>query len=358
VVRRLTMHRRVRARSSAPLIANVRLVASWSRKKGNRIKAVISFVLGLAFVAFVGSSRHVRAVELVDPTPKEKTYCQSLADDRVRKLCLQAYSVRELKFPDEAQELGSSTNASRMAIFKPKGNGSFPALLLLHTCAAVDFDPQQMRYWASRAIEEGYVVFIVDSWSQRDIPGGTCFTRPPGFAPLPVRTRDAYEALQHLRKFDFVDASRVAAMGFSMGGRVAHLLASKDVAARFSRGGLRFTATVSVYGQCFNRELGGISFLLPDSDMPLLSLLGELDEDGDPRECVPRLQALKDKDAPVEWHVFPKTSHAWDQPKFGFPRRVRQVGASSEVLFAYDPRVADESRDRAFEFLARHLKRK
>ena len=56
--------------------------------------------------------------------------------------------------------------------------------------AAVDFDPRQMPYWAHRALEEDYVVFIVDSWSQRGIPDGVCFKVVPGFAPMPVRTRD------------------------------------------------------------------------------------------------------------------------------------------------------------------------
>lgn len=277
--------------------------------------------------------------------------------ERGRKLCLRAYSVRGLKFPDEAEELGFFTNAARMAIFKPKGDGPFPALLLLHTCGAVDVDPQHMRYWVSQALKEGYVAFVVDSWKQRGISEGTCFGISPGFAPIPVRVRDAYEALRHLGKFSFVDTSRVAAIGFSHGGRVAYLLGSKDIAERHSPGKQRFVATLAVYGQCFNREFGQ-NFVRADIDMPLLSLLGELDEDGDPRECVPRLQALREKGAPVEWHVFPKTGHAWDQPTFRVARRVSQLGASGGVLFAYDSKVADESRTRAFEFLARHLKRK
>lgn len=322
------------------------------------MKPAISFLLGLAFVAFVGPSGHVHAVEPVDPTPEEKARCEGMSAERSRKLCLRAYSVRGLKFPDEAQELGFFTNAARMAIFKPKGNGLFPALLLLHTCGAVDVDPQHMRYWVSRALEEGYVAFVVDSWKQRGISQGTCFGIPPGFAPIPVRVRDAYEALRHLGKFSFVDLSRVAAMGFSHGGRVAHLLASKEFAAAYSVGKQRFAATVAVYGQCFSRG-SGATYVWPDSDAPLLSLLGELDEDGDPRECLPRLQKLKEKGIPVEWHVFPNTGHAWDQARFSPPRRVHQIGSSSDgVLFAYDAKIADESRDRAFEFVARHLKRK
>lgn len=322
------------------------------------MRSVISFLLVLGFVSSFGFSQNADAVEFVEPTLEQKAHCEALADERSRQLCLGGYSVRGLKFPDEAEELGFFTNASRMAIFKPKGNGPFPALLLLHSCAAVDFDPQHMRYWVSRALEEGYVAFVVDSWGQRGI-SELCKTSPPGFVPihLQVRARDAYEALRHLGKFDFVDTSRVAAMGFSNGGRVTYLLGSKEVSERFSPGKQRFVATVAVYGQCFNREFKR-NFVLPDIDVPLLSLLGELDEDGDPRDCLPRLQALKEKGAPVEWHVFPNTGHAWDSPKFSPPRRFGYIGNTSGVLFAYDAKVADESRERAFEFLARHLKRK
>ena len=320
------------------------------------MKLAAPFLSALALVAFSGPSRLAHAFELVDPTPEEKAYCATLADERVRKICLQSYSVVGLKLPDKAEEWSDSANASRMGIFKPKGNGPFPALLLLHSCARVDFDTYQLRYWASRAVAEGYVVFVVDSWGQRGIPDGICFKMYPGLNPMAVRVRDAYEALWHLGKFPFVDTSRVGAMGFSNGGRAAYFLGSKDAAARFSRGKQGFAAIVAVYGQCFNREFK-VEFLLPDIDVPLLSLLGGQDEDGDPRDCLPRLQALKDKGAPVEWHVFPNAGHAWDSPKFSTPQRFGFVGNRSGVLFAYDVKVTEESRSRAFEFLARYLKR-
>ncbi len=326
--------------------------------KGFRAIPAAPFLLVLAFVAMVDHSRNVHAVEYLDLTPEQRAHCETAAEQRIRQSCLGAYSVKGLTFPAQAQELGFFSNAAQMAIFKPKGDGPFPALLLLHTCAAADFDPQQMRFWTSRALENGYVVFVVDSWGQRGI-SQICRSSPPGFQPIHmgVRTRDAYEALWHLSKFDFVDSSRVAAAGFSNGGRVSYLLGSSGMAQIFAPGKRRFAATVAVYGQCFNREYDR-TFLRSDVDRPLLSLLGELDEDGDPKECVPRLQDLKDKGVSVEWHVFPETGHGWDQPSIRVPRRVVQVGNTGGVLFAYDPKVAEESRNRVFEFLARQLKPK
>ncbi len=326
--------------------------------QGFRAIPAAPFLLVLAFVAMVGHSRNVHAVEYLDLTPEQRAHCETAAGPRIRQNCLGAYSVKGLTFPAQAQELGFFSNAAQMAIFKPKGDGPFPAILLLHSCAAVDFDPQQMRFWASRALENGYVVFVVDSWGQRGI-SQICTSSPPGFGPIHmgVRARDAYDALEHLGKFAFVDSSRVATVGFSNGGRVSYRLGSRRVAEMFSIRNQRFTATVAVYGQCFNREFGA-TFLLPDVDRPLLSLLGELDEDGDPRDCLPRLEELKGKGVPVEWHVFPDTGHAWDSPKFRVPVRFGFIGNTSGVLFAYDPKVAEESRNRVFEFLARQLKQK
>ncbi len=326
--------------------------------KGFRAIPAAPFLLVLAFVAMVDHSRNVHAVEYLDLTPEQRAHCETAAEQRIRQRCLGAYSVKGLTFPAQAQELGFFSNAAQMAIFKPKGDGPFPAILLLHSCAAVDADPQQMRFWANRALENGYVVFVVDSWGQRGI-SQICRSSPPGFGPIHmgVRTRDAYEALWHLSKFDFVDSSRVATVGFSNGGQVSYRLGSRSVAEMFSIRNQRFTATVAVYAQCFKREFGN-TLLLPDVDRPLLSLLGALDEDGDPKECVPRLQDLKDKGVSVEWHVFPETGHAWDSPNFRVPKRVVQVGVTGSTLFAYDPKVAEESRNRVFEFLARQLKPK
>ena len=169
------------------------------------------------------------------------------------------------------------------------------------------------------------------------------------------RDADSDEALAHLGKFDFVDVARVATIGFSNGGRVSYLLGSDSVAQMYAVNGRRFVATVAVYGQCFNRELG-LTFLRPDVSRPLLALLGELDEDGNPEDCVPRLQELKSRGTDVTWHVFPKTGHAWDQQAFRVPQRNAQIGNTAGVLSAYDPRVAEESRDRVFSYLAPRMK--
>ncbi len=321
------------------------------------IDAMKRFLNGLTFTAvgLVGLISPAAAVEWGSPTLEQAARCDKQPDLKDQNDCRWAYSVKGLKFPDEAEEPGFFTNTARMGIFKPRGSGLFPALILLHTCAAVDFDPQHMPYWVSQALKAGYAAFVVDSWSQRRT-SELCQSSPTGFLPIhiAVRTRDAYDALEHLAKFDFIDKSRAAAIGFSNGGRVSYQLIRKPVREMYSPSGGRFAAAIAVYGKCL-LESRGFVYLDQDVDQPLLALLGELDRDGDPKVCLPRLETLRAKGAPVEWHVFPKTGHAWDQPKNSMPRTISYLGNPDGVLFAYDGHVTESTRDKVFEFLARHL---
>lgn len=363
-LQRTVIRHRVRAASALFHCAHA---ARWTAQRaaaepgrwasGDPIDAVRTCLIGLAIAALAlgGVISPAAAVEWGNPTPEQAARCEKQSNPKDQNDCSWAYSVKGLKFPDEAEEPGFFTNTARMGIFRPSGSGPFPALILLHTCAAVDFDPRHMPYWVSQALKAGYAAFVVDSWSQRGI-SEHCRSSPTGFLPIhiAVRTRDAYDALEHLAGFDFIDKSRIAAIGFSNGGRVSYQLARKAVREMYSRSALRYAATIAVYGRCYIPQRG-ITFLQEDVDSPVLSLLGELDEDGDPKECVPRLQALSAKGVAVEWHVFPKTGHAWDQPRNSPPRTVSYLGNPDGVLFAYDSQVTEATREKVFEFLARHL---
>lgn len=317
---------------------------------------IAAFLLSLAVLsaAFPDGVRLAHALDIVQPTPEQERHCGLEAEERHRKNCLAGYAVARLKFPDGVEELGFFSSVSGMGIYKPAGDGPFPALLVLHTCGRLEH--AHLAYWVEQALASGYVAFVVDSWEQRGLSAGICTMTPRrDFNPVVMRVRDAYDALGHLGKFAFVDGKRVAAIGFSHGGRVAYLLASKTFARMFQTGDRRFAAAVAIYGECYGKK-SKRNRIYPDIDVPLLALLGEKDADGDPAECVPRLEALKDKGAPVSWHVYPGMGHAWDNPRFSPPRRVSYTG-HDDVLFGYDPAVRDDTRDKAFAFLARGLKR-
>jgi dienelactone hydrolase len=272
--------------------------------------------------------------------------CETLPAARVQA-CKRIYAVPALRFPSEVQ-VGAPVKLE-MSIHRPPGPGPFPTLILLHTCAPLAQNPQVRRY-AEAGLRAGYAVFLLDSFGQRGL-GDNCYGGPIG--PIqPLRARDAAEALLHLKQFDWVDMHRVAAIGFSQGARVMYWLA-RDETVPFYTGGLRFAALVSMYGECYNR-VGKADYVHDRSNVPLLALLGDLDEDGDPRECVPRLARATAAGAPFEWHVFHNAAHSWDNENFVPGHRNQYKGApSGSVLQAYDAGVAAQAEKMTFEFLQR-----
>jgi dienelactone hydrolase len=284
---------------------------------------------------------------------EQQARCAAVAEPSFREACEQAYSTPVLQMPGRAEE-GSASRSGSMAIFKPAGNGPFPALVIMHTCDNIDAD--QTRYWVRAALERGQVAFVLDSFTQRGAQRGTCnqTSADYSFPIYPTRARDGYDALRHLATLRFVDRSRISAIGFSQGGRIAYMMQGERYARMFSDPGLRFRALVSVYGRC-RSPLGNKRWWVQDDGAtPLLSLLGGKDADGDAAECLPRFEALKRAGRPIDWHVYPNAAHSWDYAQFVPARQVPLWGVSSSyVRMEYDPRVTDDSRDRTFAFISR-----
>ncbi|MEK7245006.1 MAG: hypothetical protein AAB223_03205, partial [Pseudomonadota bacterium] len=84
-----------------------------------------------------GAASEPRAVEFVTPTPEQEARCNAIPDAGRKNFCARGYAVAGLKFPDAPEELGFFASVEKMAIYKPEGNGPFPALVLLHTCGPI-----------------------------------------------------------------------------------------------------------------------------------------------------------------------------------------------------------------------------
>jgi dienelactone hydrolase len=293
------------------------------------------------------------AAEAAPLTADQQARCAVVPEESFRQACEQAYSTAALQMPAAAEE-GTTSRSGSMAIFKPAGNGPFPALVIMHTCDTIDAD--QTRYWVRAALERGLVAFVLDSFTQRGAHRGTCnqTSADYSFPIYPTRTRDGYDALRHLAAFRFVNRSRISAIGFSQGGRIAYMMQGERYARMFSEPGLRFRALVSVYGRC-RSPLGNKRWWVQDDGAtPLLSLLGGKDADGDAAECLPRFETLRRAGRPIDWHVYPNAAHSWDYAQFVPARQVPLWGvAGGYVRMEYDPRVTDDSGDRAFAFIAR-----
>ena len=315
------------------------------------------FACLFGFLAMLSKPPMTHAAGLVEPTLEQQAHCARIPSEQGRRPCLDGYRVPPLTLPADVSE-GKLDSATRMGIAKPPGPGPFPAIILMHTCAALSLD-SQMPFWVSSALQRGYVVFVLDSFSQRGISNDNgCH---PGSGPIPwqmlygIRARDAYAAADRLATFSFVDRTRIAAMGFSQGGRVAYMLSGDGSRQAFSAGAA-IAATVAVYGQCYSPTLK-VSFVPAAPAIPILSLLGAEDTDGYLKACVPLFERARASGALVEWTIFHGVGHNWDNPRnipgrhFPFPD-----SPDGTLYVEYDSTTTLRSREIAFEFLARNMR--
>jgi dienelactone hydrolase len=249
-------------------------------------------------------------------------------DASLRKLLRDSPAVRFVQEP-VAEEPGSFTTVSNVT-FKPKGDGPFPAVVLVHTCGGVQ--DAHMREHARELLALGYVVLLQDSFGPRG--RRNCGENNASALSMLVGVNDAYAALAHLQSYSFVDREHIYLAGYSWGAGVAQMLPGAALAGVLEARG-RFRATVANYNGCIGTRGPWIS---PATDRPVLLLLGAKDTETSPSSCFPLLEELKAKGLPVSWHVYPEATHGWDKTGLG------------RLGYRYDLEISRDATRRMTEF--------
>lgn len=236
-------------------------------------------------------------------------------------------------------------------LYAPEGPGPYPAVVLSHTCATLR---QNVFEWAQRFLAIGYVVLVVDHLGPRRVE-----TNCANFSvSVTEYAQDDLAAMRHLRTLPFVDGKRIAQMGLSYGAMAGLREASAGFRAKHL-GGERFAAIISAYPWC--NQQGGPRYMehqwnfYDDTDIPLLVLLGADDDDADPRSCIDKAKQNAAKGMPVEFVVFPGTTHAFDNSLMGDKPVVIQQGREKTVTHRYNKQAVEEAWRLILAFLARHL---
>jgi dienelactone hydrolase len=260
-----------------------------------------------------------------------------------------AGAAADLTFPSEASELSLFTRL-QMAIFKPAGEGPFPAVVILPSCGGLR---PEILDWARKAVAHGYVAFVVDPVTSRGQP--VCVPASPSNHYR--GTKDAFQALAHLRRFPFVDQQRIGLLGFSWGAMVGLLASSQTFADLFSPA-QRYVAAVGLYPLCHVDPMQGrpaVDFVRPDHDRPALILLADQDVEAPAADCLALLKPLAEKGQPVEWHVYPGATHCWDCSSMDNHSKTDFRGV--RVTYKFNKELTEDSTRRVFDYLGSRLKR-
>jgi dienelactone hydrolase len=250
---------------------------------------------------------------------------------------------REVKLPGR----GAFTGAK---LYAPREDGPFPAVVLSHTCGPLR---QHIFEWAQRFLSAGYVVLVVDHLGPRGL-GTNCSDFSVSVTEY---AQDDVAGLRHLRSMPFVHERRIAQLGLSYGAMAGLREASESFRAKYL-GGERFAAIVSLYPWC--NQQGGPRYrdhqwnFYDDTNIPLLVLLGADDDEADPRSCVEKAKQNAAKGMPVEFKVFPNTTHAFDHSLMGNKPVVAQQG-NRTVTYRYNRDAVEASWKLIVDFLGRHV---
>jgi len=206
----------------------------------------------------------------------------------------------------------------------------YPAVVVLHGCGGISSHTiditDQLGAW-------GYVALAVDSLGPRGIANACS-----GFGLR--QAFDAYAALRYLAQQEFVDPTRIAVLGQSMGGYSTLYAVDRDLVAQYFAE--RFRAAVAYFPAC-----GVVP--PPTFTAPVLILIGEADDWTPVSQCRGMVRHARPDSAPIAMTLYPGAHHAFD---------VVQLQPGRQVFghwIEYNGAAAKDAEVRVRTFLGTHL---
>ena len=123
----------------------------------------------------------------------------------------------------EPVEVPSGNTRLKALLYRPEGNGPFPAVIVLHTSSGLR--PADAAY-ASRLADEGYVCLVPDFFTAYGLSQNT--RRDTFTTHAQAIYADFTTAIDTLKKTEGVRADRIGAVGFSAGAHLSMLLGTMD----------------------------------------------------------------------------------------------------------------------------------
>lgn len=166
---------------------------------------------------------------------------------------------------------------------------------------------------------------------------------------------DAAAAFAHLRRLTTVKGDRLAIMGFSFGAMTGLRVGSAEVQKRLGIEGLR--AIVAYYPQCETRSsdtrlIRNADNIMRDHVTPTIAFFGAADDETPPVQCTSRMDPLKAQGRPIDYKVYPDTTHSFDGAMWGL--QGKRIGG---YLYRYNPEATEDSWALARTFLDRELRK-
>ena len=196
-------------------------------------------------------------------------------------------------------------------LYRPAGNGPFPAVVALHGCSGLfgkdgSLSPRHAD-WAERLMAKGFIVLFPDSFGPRGAKS-QCKTKDRVTRPSRERVDDANAAKAYLQTRRDVKADAISLLGWSNGGSV--VLYAVEPRKKPDDGKPDFAKAVAFYPGCRIPSESGKWH----ARLPLLILIGAADDWTPAQPCRDLVADAKAEGEPVSIKIYPDAYHDFDHP--------------------------------------------
>ncbi len=231
--------------------------------------------------------------------------------------------------------------------------GGVPAVVICHGSGGVD---GRGRFYANALTAAGIASLEIDMWAARGTRRGAG-ARP---SSVPQTLPDAFAALSFLSRQPEIDPARIAIMGFSWGGVVTLLSATRRYAEALAEPGQAFAAHAAFYPALWSYNRAPGHEFRDLTGAPVLVQAGAEDAYDDTAVCEGFLASLDaETRASTRLLIHPGATHAFDRD---LPDKVihdpyAHKGAGGPVLFQHSPRASAAAREALVTFLLEAFER-
>jgi dienelactone hydrolase len=237
-------------------------------------------------------------------------------------------------------------------LYKPAGDGPFPAVVALHGCGGLarKKGPINARFadWGERLAAAGFVVLFPDSFSGRNL-GTQCRVRARSVRASRERIADADTAFNWLKTQSFAKADHIGLIGWSNGGTTT--LGTVRTRPNATKNGPDFRSAIAFYPGC--RRLRRTAW---SARVPTLVLIGASDDWTPAKTCQQMVDNARGRSALAQIITYPNAYHEFDRANH--PVRVRlgvstSADGTGRVHVGTNTRARADSIKRVSEWLAR-----
>ncbi len=249
-------------------------------------------------------------------------------------------------------EIPSDDKPIQALLFRPSGDGPFPAVIALHDCDGLKNHFGGLRPsvedWGKRLSAAGYLVVYPDSFASRGLDR-QCRINAPRLRPDRERIADVRAARDWLHQQDFVRKDRISLLGWANGGVTVLWAVRPSLAPSDERPDFRSAAVF--YPGC--RRLGETAW---SARVPTLILLGALDDWAPAKNCEQMVAGARGRSARAVVVKYKGAHHFFDHEHLQVRQRhgvAFSQDASGRVTVGTNQEARADAIRRVPEWLAR-----